>query len=497
MRERAVRLLVPSLPCAVWLALFLTCTVTPFASALISADGDLAQHVRYGQLILSGWDLEGDPLCFLPSERPYVLIDEWLGQVIFAGAHALFGLAGPVLVTGALVASLFAGLLIWLRRLGVGPLTATLLVLGAILVARLHLLARPHLFTWALALMFTVSLERLRLGEVTLQRWLLFAAPLTVLWVNLHGGFVLAFYLLGLFGLGQLAHWLHASRRRTEARLRLWSWVGAGVLLLLASGLNPHGFGAHLSIVELLAEPAVSSFRREFAPLDLGLLETWVFLGFTGIALLALALGRAPRTTWILTLGLLALTTRSARHAPLLALLATPGVGLALQRILDSSRLDALRALSARLAADETRRGGAATALAVAVAVTISIGVFERPRVAFDPRRLPVDAAAWCRQHPDPVGTRLYATFHWGGFLAYELPPETRLFMHAFYLDRAGLEAFQQIRGVGEGWDDLLAAHEVSAVVEQSGSPLSAALARHPRWREVYADDLARIFVIR
>ena len=110
------RLLVPTLPCALGLGLFATCCLTPLREALVSADGDLALHTLLGRLMIARRGLLAtDPTCFLAPGRPFVA-HEWLSQVLLGASESAWGLNGPVVLAGALVALIGGALLAHARR---------------------------------------------------------------------------------------------------------------------------------------------------------------------------------------------------------------------------------------------------------------------------------------------------------------------------------------------------------------------------------------------
>ncbi len=101
-----------------------------------------------------------------------------------------------------------------------------------------HLLARPHIFTWFFG---TLTLYICQLEG----RWLFVLPPITALWANIHGGFVLGIVLQGLFLAGRVLergklifvqHELKSFLREQKTPLLVF------LLTVLASGLTPFGY---------------------------------------------------------------------------------------------------------------------------------------------------------------------------------------------------------------------------------------------------------------
>src|SRR5207302_1369986 len=98
------------------------------------------------------------------------------------------GLKGVVLFSGVMIAGISTVLLRYSLWLGANSLIAVVTTLLAIGGSTIHFLARPHLFTLLLLPIAIWILERDRRRPGYLV-WALI--PLTALWANLHGGFVI------------------------------------------------------------------------------------------------------------------------------------------------------------------------------------------------------------------------------------------------------------------------------------------------------------------
>ncbi len=467
---------------------------------MISADGDFATHVLHGQRIISaGALLAEEPSTLLTPGRPLVA-HEWLSQVAFGVAeNVMGGPEGPVLLVAALLAWVFSLTLIGARReAGVWP---ALMALGlAILVGRLHMLARPHVFTWLLAVVFCQRLIHLQRGEMSWRRWLAGSLPMIVLWTNLHGGFALSFFLLGLFGLGRL---VEAARSTGEARgrasLAFGQLFGSGLLLLAASGLNPSGFQLHAHILTHLRSPELV-FQREFLPPEWTAPEhvpSLVLIAAVGLLLL-LGRKRPEWWEWTLALGLLVVSLRSARNLPLLAILCAPLIAGRLQGLLDQGAQSWARRVnesSERLAALEKQNGGTLSAALAALVVVLGVGVAKVPPLRFDPQLLPVDAVAWVRAQRSLDDQDVLASYHWGGYVARVLSPRRTLVNGlADHFGVDAMRAFGRIRRADPGWEEALRGFGIHLAIYEVNTPLCEALERSPRWKEIHRAGSAKVF---
>jgi hypothetical protein len=199
-------------------------------------------HLRIGEDILRTGELPRvDDYSAVARGLPFIA-HEWLGEVVVAVLVRLFGQSGPMLLsvgaTLTLVALLFCSLDKPLRS---SPLVAPLLALAAYLSCW-RIAGRPDLFTMLLVAAFVLSIETWR--RTRRPRSLAWAVPLTVLWVNLHGGYLLGIGLLwGIAGCAVAAA-LFPRLQATEAAYTWRDVACAGAVAATASlvtVINPYG----------------------------------------------------------------------------------------------------------------------------------------------------------------------------------------------------------------------------------------------------------------
>jgi hypothetical protein len=127
---------------------------------------------------------------------------EWLSEIIMALVHSASGLTGIVIFFSFFIAIAYLLLFRMLRQESRDVLLGALIVCFAAVSSTPHWLARPHIFSLAL----TVIWYRLLNDFQYRQKNRLFLLPLLILlWVNLHGGFILGIVLLGIYVVGNLA----------------------------------------------------------------------------------------------------------------------------------------------------------------------------------------------------------------------------------------------------------------------------------------------------
>ncbi|MBN2358954.1 MAG: hypothetical protein JXR83_05840, partial [Deltaproteobacteria bacterium] len=354
---------------------------------------------------------------------------------------------------------------------------------------------RPHVFTLLFFVLTLVLLERHRRDNT---RWLFALPPLLVAWVNLHGGFVIAFVLLGCHLVDRLQVLVRSSPGAAPAARRgVRSLLLATALCLLATLVNPHGARALWFPLKLAADRFVVDHVSEFQSPNF---HHQLVLGGLIAALWLLLLASKKRLGFVDTVSLavfFALALYSARHAPLFAVVAAPIMaGLALE--LPGARLTAL------LAASRARSGPLieisrhsvghlwpAAAIAVVVALIAGGRVDHRYR---QPAR-PVEAVRFLLDQP-PAG-RPFNDDEFGDYMIYAAWPRQRVFFDGrgdmYGADK--MRDYLQMTRVGPRFDQVVARYDFGWAFVRSDSTVAGYLRLRSDWRSVYQDALATVFV--
>lgn len=141
-----------------------------------------------------------DVFAYTSSVSPVVHHEWGTGAVIYFFVVGLgLGAHGLVLLRFLLLAGVVACCITVARHRGAGWLEMTMAApLGIVLFWPGLSPVRAHMFTFLLLALLLVLLERERQGD---RRWLLLWPLIFVLWLNLHGGFVVGVGLLGVYTL--------------------------------------------------------------------------------------------------------------------------------------------------------------------------------------------------------------------------------------------------------------------------------------------------------
>ena len=295
---------------SVALAFALIMPVVLGLSPKIFGDGDVSWHIAAGNWILANGRVpEVDPFSYTMLGHPWVAF-EWLSQIIYASAFNAAGYRGLALVVIIALLALHA---ITFRFLAgrVKPLALVCALVAMDVILASFLFARPHVLVWPVLALWTALLLDCRDKGRTPPLGL---ALLMVLWVNLHGSFVLGFVIAAAIALDALnaAKW---------DRAMFLGWLTFGLVALAAAFVNANGVTGvfhpfNVMGLENLAfiqewEPSIPSVTPAFFAILL------FILGLTLRSGVRLALGEI-----LLLMFMLLLAFSQVRHQSWLAIVA-------------------------------------------------------------------------------------------------------------------------------------------------------------------------------
>ncbi len=450
-------------------------------------DSDAGWHIRAGEQILATGSIPRvDSFSWTHAGRPWFAW-EWLADVALGGAHATAGAAGVALLAALVIALAAWGSVRLALSLGANlffTAASTVLVMGA---TSIHWLARPHIFSWVLALAFVAIAEAERKSPAKVL-WL--TPVLACVWANVHGSFPL--------GVGILALYAAADFFVPRSALRAPRFAIAALASLLATFINPFTWHLHSHVFAYLRNTYLMDHISEFRSFNFhapGSLYVELFLLASVAGMFAMVRQRAYGPA-LLAAALLHMSLYSARHLPTAAIVLLPLAATALTR--EAARLPRWRPFldySERLAAIDRRVIGAVPVALVLLAALAGVRALDRAgHAGFDPVRFPVRAAAYLEQQG--LQHRVFAKDQWGGYLIYRFDGRAKVFIDGrsdFYgVDH--LERYGQVVEVKPGWDQVLDEEQVRFVLVPPEHVMASALRLTGRWKPAYADSVAVVF---
>jgi len=476
-------------------------------------DADTGWHIRTGDWIRAHGRIPyQDIFSFTKPGQPWYAW-EWLWDLVFSWIHSYGGLAAVVCASLLAICCTYAMLHRLIRRQCPNPLIAFAVFFCAVVVSSIHWLARPHLTTLLFVALFVTLLERSRRGGLWLL-WLL--PPLTVLWTNLHGGFLLAFVLTMVYAGGELAAWVAESdpdlRRAALRRGKPYLLCAAGCAL--ATLVNPYFYHLHVHIARYLTDPFQFETVDEMRALSFlhpaaRYLEVLLFLGVVAVFW---HLRKKRFTEAFLVAVWIHPGLTTARNIPIFALLAAPGIaGMLHEWVMIAAQSDGGRwwkraarsfvNLGQETAAMEAfGRIPAASVAAMAALIGAMLYLPGRPDVLrpdFDPKKFPTRALEVVRGGDLAEG--IFSDDQWGDYLIYRLYPATKVFIDGrsdFYGPQFDRKYLDVLQGKYD-WRKTLDRYGVNAALLRVDASLAGVLKESEDWRTVYDDGVAIVFLRR
>jgi len=502
----------PSVADLIFVVVLTVLVFTPLSVRLLG-DAGIGWHIRTGQQILATHAIPRvDSFSSTMSGKPWFAW-EWLYDVVVGQLETSFGLNGVVWFTAVVIAAVFA----WMSRLLLARGTSICVALGLVLLAMsastIHFLARPHVVSWLFTLAWFWILDSSERdcfdGQGGHRRRLWLLPPLMLVWVNVHGGFLVGFVLLGIFWLGTVWTWFRSkedgiedSLRKIVAAKRAWDLSWVGLLSFAASLVNPSGWKLYAHVYSYLSNRFLMNHIDEFqSPNFHGIAQKcFLVLLLTMLATLTFR-GRDLRMSQTLTLWFAVYASLYAsRNIPVSAVLLAMVIGPLLSS--GASMFGtSTRGFFQRMSIVESgQRGHAWPILALLVTFLIAAnggraGSQALMNAHFDPNRMPVEAVNYIERN-DVKGPVLSPDY-WGGYLIYRLSPRTQVVAddrHDLYGEDF-FKSYLKLVHVEPGWEDFLRAHDSSCVLLPKQTPLADRLMNSAGWTAIYADDVAVAFV--
>jgi len=478
---------------------------------------DFWWHLKVGEVIVTSGEIPRvDLFSFTHAGRPFINHD-WLGEVLYYLTYRIG--AFPLVIALNTVLLLVAFVLIFqlclgaTRRLRVAALSG----LVAAIALGWHSNVRPQVYSFVFFAAFYWILWTYRDG----RRNCLWALPLLmVLWVNLHGAFVLG---IGLIGLVLASETVRRAVRGPRAGTLAPSALTKLTLILgmtvLACVVNPEGLGKFAYVRQLQVTPSVQQFVREWQVPDIKRVgDVFAFFGPFFLALLILFYTRCrlSLTELGLFLTFAVLGLAASRHGIWFTLIVTPMLARHLDELeVPPGFLDEmhgrpclgmlLRRLEQRRHSRHPIRSGLNCMILICLLLfTIMLSPWVRPHLKLErlrpqlmEKRTPIGAMDYIAEH-GLVGNIFHPQLY-GDYLIWRLWPQQRSFIdgrvHLF--DESFLAEHILILH-DENWAARLAKYDIKYLLLPKGVGNFAAMIEDARgsenWTLLYEDDISVLF---
>lgn len=483
----------PSIADMLFLSLFLYLALVKGSDLL--RDCDTGYHIRAGEWILAHRAIPRlDMFSFITPPLPWTA-HEWLSEVIMALIHNSFGLTGISVFFAGILALVSALLFRMVRQHGGSLLVSVGVTLLATIASQLHWLARPHVFSLLLFLIWLWILENYRQG---ISNRLILLPPVLLLWVNLHGGYLAGFMLLGIYFLGELpACWSAADEHKQSARRRAKQLAMVTLVCLPVSCINPYGWHILLFPFSLVGNKVIMDNVVEFMSPNFHEPSPFKYLLLLLLAALALFRERLQTIELLLLLVFLNMSLYSVRYIPLFAIATAPLLVGTLDRLMGESKHPLARFLTARsenLSKVDSEAGGIFWPIA-ACALVIGIIASGQVRFGFDPKTKPVAAVLFIEQARIPGN--MFNNDEFGDYVIYAAWPRQKVFFdgRSDMYGAVRMGEYMKLSSFHTGWEKLIESYKINWIFFDTDSQLVRYLKQREDWVQIYEDKVAAIFV--
>jgi hypothetical protein len=497
--------------------LIMLAVIAAFYLPVLQGDYDMWWHLRYGEQYLSqhSWQIDHGRFSWTPARSDWKY-GTWLGSTALYLIYHGLSMNGLIALRWLILALIFALLIIYLRIAGDSlDLSHLMWFALMLLIVRVNCTyIKPDRFS---DLFLTILLFLYFHAKLTNRNLFSLFPLLLLLWVNVHGGFIIGLAVMTVLLVGETVNFIAWRKTRPDIALPV-KLFGAFVLSIALSCaavlVNPEGYSYPLALVR---EYATSGSAVHIALRSLrewsGLWEFLLparnhayfpfFSAAWSILLMALAVIlsaiRAFRKEKFLDFAIIMLncaifvlsmkTNRAAFYFPVTAFFSI------IYMLRKSGSLDIKKRIQAP---------------SLAVVLMCSVTMFTLVATHYGPVDLqgnpghefvPEKEAEFIREHrlPGP----LFNDYLVGGYLIWALYPDYRVFIDP----RQGpyspevVEAYFSFSESASPVDSLRLLHQRfpfrTAIVHRSKLSILGAFLRSPEWKMVYFDKNALVFVER
>ena len=396
-----------------------------FTSMVPTPPTDFWWHLRAGQIIAT----QGIPTTnifawSLPADRPY-LYATWLAEWLFWALVQLGGLQAPALARNLLAIGLFGLVALNAHSRSASWRLAALAVVLLLLMSINNLIIRTQNWAWIPFAAFCVILAAYA-AKRQKPAMLALLPMLMIIWVNVHGSFVLGLVLIAIYCAGESLRSILGHADCMSFRQLRWLYA-VFVLTGLATCINPIGLGMFGYVRMMLSDPSSQNLVNEWQSPTPRNPAGFFFFASVLILMVVLGLGRRrPTITDMLLVGAFVwLAWGGQRYVIWFGIVAMPILVQGLSTAQASPQRVGLVAINAVIAA-------VLLGLLLVCQPPLRNSLpFPRPYrelfanvpsapLTYD-ASTPVEAVEWMRAHL-PADARLFNTMQVGSYLIWALP---------------------------------------------------------------------------
>lgn len=418
-----------------------------------------------------------------------------MAEVIMALAHNVRGLTGVVVFFVILISLSFYILFKLLQTECDNVILVWLISIFVTICTALHWLARPHIFSFLILILWYYIIDNF---EMRKRDKLIFLPILMLFWVNLHGGFIIGFVLIGVYFSVNFAISLFGNgKKKEEANRKTKNYFYIGLACLVASLINPFGYKILLFPFNLIKENFLMAHIGEFMPTNMQEPLPFKYLFFFSMGVMIFINNKKNIIDAILFILFSYMALYSVRYTTLFAIIMAP---ILLRRldgfIMGSNNLKILwfKKRSNNITQTDRKAKGFIWPVSIVLTVAVLAGNgFIKYDV--DPRRHPVDAVKFLLK--EPIKGKMFNNDEFGDYLIYAGYPIYKVHFDG-RSDMYGADyakEYLKVVTLQKGWEEFLEKKGIGWVFYNSNSVLARWLYEKKEWQLIYSDGVADIYL--
>lgn len=485
--------LLPSIADMLFISVFIY-LVLPSNQELLY-DADTGYHIRVGEYILNTLTIpRSDIFSFIEPSIPWTA-HEWLSEVVMALLHRYCDLTAVVIAFSIMIAASTVLFYKNIKSEGNNVLLAVIASVMFVLLSNVHWLARPHIFSLIILLGWYRLLDDFQYRHNN-RLWQL---PLIlILWVNLHGGFVIGLAMLGIYFAGNF-QLLYTNRKKwedygKEKSREFGTILGACLIACLA---NPYSYHILIFPFKLITDKYIMDRVGEFLSPNFHQFQPFKYVLYLIIIVFAYSKRKPNVIEAILLILFTGMSLYSVRYIPLFGVIVIPILLRYIDLELLSRHQDVVNFIKKRIenitTVDHITKGYIWPILCIVITLLFAVNgtlVYQ-----FNSDIKPIAALEFLRKNP--IAGNMYNNDEFGDCVIYTYAQQYKVFIdgRGDMYGSERLKEYFRVREFEPGWQDVIEKYKISWMFINTGSVLSRYLILTNDWKLVYSDKVASIFV--
>jgi len=330
------------------------------------------------------------------------------------------------------------------------------------------------------------------------KSYLYLLPPIMLLWVNLHGGFIAGFLLIGVYIAGNTLMAIYQGAERQDKIKKVKTLSLFFFVCMLVTLLNPKGYEILLFPFKIISNKFLMNNVSEFFPPNFHENLRYEYMLLLMVLVFGVSIVRLNAIDLMLVLIFTHMSLYSARYIPLYAIILSPILGRQIDKLLHEFRerrlIKRVLAISDRTA--KTDSTAKYFIWSIVMVLLIAFMVFTgKLQYEFNRKNLPVDAVQFMQR--EKIAGNMFNNDEFGDYIIYAAWPDYKVFFDGrsdMYGEKIGNE-YLKITQIKSGWEDVLKKYDINWIIFHTKWSLSSVLIEKNEWKLIYSDKVANIFV--